>query len=726
MLHFFRKYQQYFFIVITTVIILSFSFFGTYSVLNHSPVDLATDVPAFTSIKGNPINRRQLEQMILFLKSDSEDKRLFGGAWGPNFLNDGVIKRNFLETGLAATLVAHYGALTRDELEQRHTKEKGHTLYSHPQAPFISMEMVWNYFAPEMQQQYKALTAARDPLSGNAFDARVRLYLGQKRLSAPIAQQILRYQQQQYNWVTPDPRLERDDLSLFGYHTFEDWFGPTTIRLIATTIINGAEEAQRRGYHVSKEEALSSLHANAASSFRENSKSAHLGVANSDQYLHEQLRRMGLDSSQAVAIWQQVLLFRRFFGDMGHSVFVSPLPFEAFDNYANTTASGTLYRLPEVLRFGSSSAALDSYLAAVAPDSSSGLPEHFLPVEAVKENHPALVQKRYLADIATVDTKALHGRIPLRDAWEWESEESNWRQLQEAFPTVAAMDGENRDHRLEQLATLDSITRNKIDAMARSAIATRHPEWIADALTAAEPSRQTITISAAVDASPVLKGIQKNSALQALFDTTPIGDTVAPDALAALVEGGYHYRIVLLDRSDDWELLSFAEAQPQLSSAEGSGLGTKRIKEHIATIHTAMQEGLQEADNRWAATTALADEESDRLVERLPLADQWKVIATPFAASRSKPIAPVDTNAALALTPGSWSPIYTPDDGDYHFYHVASVGSITSTAASKADTAFKLLGDSAEQALLKQLLTTMDSRGVVNIESGDEEADASS
>ena len=109
------------------------------------------------------------------------------------------------------------------------------------------------------------------------------------------------------------------------------------------------------------------------------------------------------------------------------------------------------------------------------------------------------------------------------------------------------------------------------------------------------------------------------------------------------------------------------------------------------------------------------------LPERAALADQWKIVAAPFSASRSKPIVPVDAEAALALEPGSWSSLHTPDDGDYHFYHVTSVGSLASTTAAKADAAFKLLGDDAQRALMKQLLTTMDNNKT-NVEEENEPA----
>ena len=79
----FRKYQRYFFLLVTVVIIISFSFFGTYSTIsNVSP----REQTAFVAIDGTEISRAELDQLVMFISTDAEDKLVFGGMWGPNFL----------------------------------------------------------------------------------------------------------------------------------------------------------------------------------------------------------------------------------------------------------------------------------------------------------------------------------------------------------------------------------------------------------------------------------------------------------------------------------------------------------------------------------------------------------------------------------------------------------------------------------------------------------------
>jgi hypothetical protein len=56
MLEFFRKYQRYFFILITIVIVISFSFFGTYSTLSNGSF---REQIAFTTVDGTDITRHE-------------------------------------------------------------------------------------------------------------------------------------------------------------------------------------------------------------------------------------------------------------------------------------------------------------------------------------------------------------------------------------------------------------------------------------------------------------------------------------------------------------------------------------------------------------------------------------------------------------------------------------------------------------------------------------------
>lgn len=65
MLDFFRKYQRYFFLVITVVIIISFSFFGTYSTLGSNAW---REQIAFKAVNGHEVTRADVDEMTDFLK----------------------------------------------------------------------------------------------------------------------------------------------------------------------------------------------------------------------------------------------------------------------------------------------------------------------------------------------------------------------------------------------------------------------------------------------------------------------------------------------------------------------------------------------------------------------------------------------------------------------------------------------------------------------------------
>ena len=179
MLDFFRRNQRYFFLIITVVIVISFSFFGTYNTISESPF---REQIAFKTVEGSTVTRHELDEMLLFISSDSEDKQLVGGAWGPNFLNDGVIKKDFLATGLAEVLAAAYPEELQGDLNTRFEKERRFSLYTHPQARFVGTESVWKYFAPEMSTAYNTLRVSPDPQTPEAFKARVDLYLMQREL----------------------------------------------------------------------------------------------------------------------------------------------------------------------------------------------------------------------------------------------------------------------------------------------------------------------------------------------------------------------------------------------------------------------------------------------------------------------------------------------------------------------------------------------------------------
>lgn len=573
MLGFFRRYQRYVFLVVTFVIIVSFSFFGTY---NTIPAENIREQVAFTAIDGTQVSRADLEEMVLFLSTDADDKVIFGGAWGPNFLNDGVIRKDFLQTGLAEILAVQYEPALAADLQKRLEKERRNVLYSHPDASFLSVEAVWNYFSPDMKTNYNNLKRANKGSSEDAIAARIRLYLGERRMPPPLLRQVLRYQEKQNAGVKPDPNLDRTDLSLFGYHSIDDWFGPNFVRIISEFVINAAKVAEQKGYVVTKEEAFSDLVRNAQASYQQNLQNPNLSVSNSGEYLNEQLRRMTMDQGLAVKLWRQVLLFRRLFQDIGQSVLVDTFSFEQINQYAKESASGTLYQLPRDLQINSYEALqkLETYLSAVSkrPTDESKvltLPTEFLSASEVSKKYPELVEKRYFIEFSQVDKKNLQTKVSVKDSWNWQVEDKNWATLKKEFPELATKKGDTREERFAALESLDNRTRSRVDAFTRNAILDTRSEIVVAALNDAEVEQQAVGLTQKGN-NPPFTGLKDPKKLMALLDAAPLAgeEGSASDASKKAQEqlniysdnNQNYYRIRVLERKPDLEVLTFAEA----------------------------------------------------------------------------------------------------------------------------------------------------------------------
>lgn len=568
MLEFFRKYQWYFFLVITVAVVISFSFFGTYSTLSSN--NNWREQTAFKAIDGQSITRLELDEMAVFLATDNEDKLLYGGVWGPNFLNDGVILKDFLETGLAYELVRSYQNELNEDLQKRLDKEKRYKLYTHPQAPFLSVVNVWNYLQPNMATYLSQLQSAQNATDPEAFKTRVQLFLTEKKVPAYMLNRMLRYQENQYSWITPDPNLDHMDLSLFGYHTLEDWFGPRFTRLVSQFIINSAILAEEKGYKVTKAEAISDLIRQADISYQQNKQNPQIGVATPQEYFNEQLRRLNMDQARAVKVWRQVLLFRRYFQDVGHAALVDPLMYQNFHQVADESVSLDRYRLPAALHINdyANLQKLEFYLEATTKRSNKdplAIPTTFLTAKEVRKKYPELVQKRYLLEIAQVDKKNLQSRISLKDTWKWEMEESNWAALKKQFPELGVKKAETRDERFAAIDSLSSVTRSKVDAFARAAIIDKHPEWVEEALKEAQSQVKVIGLRLDGNQAPLvgLEVAEKRQELIELLDQVAVGDEAEADArLQAFTPNQQnYYRIRVLERELEPEILTFSEAR---------------------------------------------------------------------------------------------------------------------------------------------------------------------
>ncbi len=621
MLEFLRKYQRYFFVVITIVIIISFSFFGTYSSLN---TEYPHEQTVFTAVDGSQVKRQELDELAVFINTDLNDKLILGGVWGPNFLNDGVLRKDFLESGLGLILAMNYRDELLRDLKPRSEKEKHFTLYSNPQANFINVETAWAYFAPDMKYNYELLRSIDNPVDAEALAARISLFLEEKQFSAPLLRQVLRYQEKQYPWLPSDSDLDYYDLSLFGYHTLEDWFGPRFLRLVAQFIINSAKVAEQKGYKVTKEEAYADLMQHAAMSYQQNMNNPYLGVANFQQYFDEQLRRMNLDQNKAVKIWRDVLLFRRLFYDVGNTVVVDPFSIEKIQAYSKEGVIGQLFELPNELRFDSypSMQKLEVYLNAVTKRDQNEkslllLPTTFLSVDEVAKKFPELIQHRYLLEVAQINKNSLQTKVGIKDTWSWEVEDQNWEILKKKFPDLGLRKGDTRDERFSALESLDDKTRSQIDSFARNSIAEKHPEWIHQELDKAPTKTMHAAILEKGGKSPLV-GEEKRKEFIGLLNKAALKGETPNDANQKLFEYSpdkvVYYRIGVIKRAPEKEIMTFAEADEQEVLDQ---LLDKELDVYYLKIRESDPSQYQNLDGSWKSLASVRDLVADRYFEKI-------------------------------------------------------------------------------------------------------------
>jgi GcvH upstream region-like protein len=597
MLSFFRKYQRAFFIVFTIVIVISFSFFGTYSTLAEKPY---SDPVAFVAVDGSSIPRSEVEELAMFIGTDQIDKQMFGGTWGPNFFNDGVIRKDFLQTGIAEVIAAKYRKDLMPDYVTRVTREKNFAPYKHPQAKFISATNAWNGYAPDITNNLAVLKSGSDPLSDNAFQARVNLYLAERVWPQSILKQVLHYQQNQYTWIPKDPNIDHIDMSLFGYHTTEDWFGVRFVRLVAQFIINGAKEAEKKGYYVSNEEVLADLEKNAYLSYQENKNNPNLGLANAQEYYKEQLRIMNMDQGKAIRLWKQVMLFRRLFNDVGSASLVDAKTYEKFLTFSKEFIEGDIYQFPVLLRLANFKdlQRLETYLDGVSKrnEAQLALPTSYLSVEEVSEKTPELVEKRYTIAVSEVDKRNLQTKVTLRETWNWEVDDKNWKVLKDKFPTLGVKDAKTRDERFAALEALDDKTRAAVDTFARAAIVDSHPEWLDEALKNQEPKTVAFGLRLKGGSTPI-EGFENRQELFKILDTQDNITRITGDNL-------HYYNIKVTERSAKPVIITYSDA---VQDGTVDKLLTQKLDEYYKTVRDASPELYKNAKGEWKPVSDVSD-----------------------------------------------------------------------------------------------------------------------
>ncbi len=630
MFHFFRRYERAFFIVITAMIIISFSFFGTFNAFTSKPV---TDSVAFYAVDGSKVYQSELNEMMTFLNSDLQDQLYSPYQVKGNGLNDGIISKDILESGIGKIIFPSLIENDKEFWQAKFEKEKRFEPYIHPDAQFVSTLHVWTYFAPDLKKQYEIFKNQKEYASQEAIQARINLYLQERAFPSFYLKQLMGYLQNQYSWLSKDEDLDYKDLSLFGYHSVQDWFGKQFLEAVSAYIINTAKIAEQKGYVVTKEEALASLYSLAENGFEQNQKNPNFPIQNVSDYYKEQLLRLGMDQAHVVHVWKQIMLFHRYLKDNAESVLVDGLAWKDFIHYANEYAKIELFQLPKILNFQSPSAMeqFQIYLQAIRKDkenSSLLMPKSILSPADVKKSYPELIQKEYTLRFAVVDKDMLKNRATMKDTWGWQLEENNFKKLQEHFSEIKNAKCTTTQAREKCLDSLDLETRARIDQYSRLCIVNEHPEWISEELQEAPIKEEKVFVrkGCILENLPGIHDMQKF--LLAL-------DSSQNELQKYTQDFRHYYKIEILDRSKPEEIVSFSKAFHDKTLTQ---LHDKLLQEAYIRIRSLHPQKFLDEKGEWISFESAKDSVSsiyfadfydalDKLIEdvksKLPKFTDW-------------------------------------------------------------------------------------------------------
>lgn len=558
MLNFFRKHQRFFFIVVTIFVVISFTFFGTYSTFSRN--DEAPDRVIGKAVDGSSIYLRELDVLSRFVSTSIEDRGLLYSGKMPNLLSDNVIRTDLLATGLGQMLAERYFDEVKGDLDARLKKVKAYKPYFNKAVPFLNAHFLWKRFVPSMEEHFRALQARSDVPSVEAFFLLGNLYSEQSYLPADVQMQILSKQMRQAG-MQGDSEMTLERLSLFGFQSLEDWFGPKFIDIACQFMTNAALVAEKKGYKVTNEEVRAELLQNAYSSMQALSSKEKSTFTDEEikGFYNQQLQTLGVNEEMALKAWKKVILFRRLFNDVGFSVVLDPLSHEQFGAYAREAVAGDLYELPESLRFKDfrTMLKLQVYLDAVGKNKTStlALPKSFLTADEAEKRAPQLTQRKYVLEYSGVDKKEILQRISLKQTWEWEL--ANWDALKKEFPSLAQNRAENNEQKFLVLDKMEAQERQKIDDWASEKIFASHPEWIQEALSKAEVKKEVVAIRYK-DGKIPFQGVKDPAYLISLLQSP--SQEAAKRLSFFTADNESFYKIRVIERADKKEIVSFVQA----------------------------------------------------------------------------------------------------------------------------------------------------------------------
>jgi GcvH upstream region-like protein len=749
MLTFFRKYQKAFFAVVAVFTISSFLFFGSYGAMQGGVK--GEDYPIGATFNGKKISNRQMNLLTRFLATSSHERELFEKRSLPNLLNDGVLQIDFLETGFASLLAQRHFDFFKEEWDKKLERIRTYHPYQHPNAPFLSAKSIWSHFNPSIASNFEALKEKKE-MDSEGFALLCSLYLDQTRFPPDVLKQVLAFHEGQYSWLQKDNSLERADLSLFGFHTLEDWLGKRFLMSISEAIFNAAAMAKSQGLSISRSEARTSLKKNLQENYTK-FFNKELSALELEEWYHRLIASLYCEEEELLDVWSDVLLFRKYFHEVPSKILVDSSTLKNSAIYASEELQVDIYHFPEYLELKTfrDLLKLQLYIEAITPSNSRkqnhnvlSFPVVFAAPNEVEKRYPELVQTNYEIELQEVSLNTLVQDVSLKEAYAWENDESHWLELTKNFPVLR-----------ENLPGLEALTpseRAAVDFYAKKRIVQSKPNWLIEALTKAQKKQVSLGFRQEGGSLP-LRGDVDREELKQKLDACGVNNSFVFNA------GDYSYQITLLSAPKATQILTFVKAnsdgtldlildrtltqaypeirkkrQALFAKKEGGFKPLKEVEDQVgAELYANLLQKIEDETKKFGiswpenksldqfakyrlivpmqeARNALAKGTKEEVIDQL--AAQWNLVKeekqmTRIQAQEEK------LERLFDQKENAWSSVHVKKFGAPYFYRILGKRVKDGDALSLAEKTKELLELDAERMLFSELLDKMSSHDLI-------------
>lgn len=551
MMAFFRAYQKVFLIVVSALVMISFFFFGPMS--GPAGKESVKEHPLVKAIDGSTITVEKVERLAEFLSSSQQDI-LDDKASFANWLNDGVLEKDFFQTTLGVALAEKVFPSIEKEMQNTLQRAKSFKMYRHPRMETLHAEVIWSQFAPGAIHSANLLVQTQQKVSLQTFHQFVELYKAQKELPLLFCKRMMLYQERQEAKIEPDSELPYADLSLLGLHTAADWFGKKYLKAAAQLIINGAVKAKEMGLSVSIQEVRQDLLFHVQDAARKSGEK----VEPSQLYnvFLSQVRKMGMEERECLDLWKDVMLFRKMMASIADKASIDPTVLQAAQEGAKEEAVIDVFSFPSNLRSKDFLSMLkrELYIDAISPEGRNplALPTEIASISEIERKMPELVRKEYVLSYAELDVDKAALQVGIKETWDWEVSEG-WTVLAKEFSSLSSS-CVSKEERLSKLMALDEEERFAVDTFARKKMMSSSIARVQAALSSLDEKQDTFLVSTKGEGLS-FKHIKDHKALYHLIEKQD------QEKLSCYTEDGQHYyKIHILQAPEFARVLTFQEA----------------------------------------------------------------------------------------------------------------------------------------------------------------------